>query len=231
MKVRYRRHGAVGGGSCAGSVLYGGPVSSQGQCQLMCSNRESCNYYVFWDSFVSGNARNGRPWCRLTMSCESRSRELNPRNMGTNMGTAFQKEAAVAGRAATAALYMTAVGADEGRVLTLRYWKESASVSPPIEKDRSAEDYEDFTCNVTTLSSVIDSHGLQRVDILKVTSALGGLDVLRSAQEHHWPMVRQVVVGASGVSTEVSSFLRQRGFQVEERPSPSGDVFVYAVRP
>lgn len=231
LKMRYRRYGAVGGGSCAGSVLYGGPVSSQGQCQLMCSNRESCNYYVFWDSFVSGNALNGRPWCRLTTSCESRSRELNPRNLGTNMGTAFQKEAAVAGRAATAALYMTAVGADKGRVLALRYWKESASVSLPNESHRPAEEYEDFTCNVTALSSVIVSHGLQRVDILKVTSALGGLDVLRSVQERHWPMVRQVVVGASGVYAEVSSFLRQRGFQTKEQPSPSGDVFVYAIRP
>ncbi|CAK0885120.1 unnamed protein product, partial [Prorocentrum cordatum] len=232
LKMRYRRFGAAGAGSCAGSVLYGGPVTSRGQCQLMCSHRESCNYYVFWDSFVSGNARSGRPWCRLTESCASRSRELNPRNMGPNMGTAFQKEAAVAGRAATAVLYMTAVGADEGRARTLRYWTESASVSlPTIQRRGPAEEYEDFTCNVTALSTVIDSHRLQRVDILKVTSALGGLDVLQSVQEHHWHMVRQLVVGPSGVAAEVSSFLRRRGFQVEEQPGTDGDVFLYATRP
>merc|ERR1719284_2344144 len=138
------------------------------------------------------------------------------------MGTAFQKEAAVAGRAATAALYMTAVGADESRVLTLRYWKESATVSPPVQSHRPAGEYEDFTCNVTALSSVIDGHGLQRVDILKVTSAPGGLDVLRSVREHHWHMVRQVVVSAGGVSAEVSSFLRQRGLRAVEQPSSSG---------
>ena len=49
------------------------------------------------------------------------------------------------------------------------------------------------TCELQTLSSVIDRHGLKRVDVLKIDCEGAELAALQGIEEKHWPLIGAVV--------------------------------------
>lgn len=53
---------------------------------------------------------------------------------------------------------------------------------------------QEVTAPLMTVSEVIESEGLERVDLLKVDCEGGELECLMGVQESHWPMIRQAVV-------------------------------------
>ena len=94
-------------------------------------------------------------------------------------------------------------------------------------------------CPMRTLSSVIDEHGVQRIDLLKIDAERAELDVLRGIDAAHWPRIRQVVMevhDSDGRLDQVRALLRAQGFAepvVEQSPAlrPFGVHQLWARRP
>ncbi|DBA81538.1 hypothetical protein WJX77_007263 [Trebouxia sp. C0004] len=53
---------------------------------------------------------------------------------------------------------------------------------------------QDRTCPVTTISSLMEKHGVCQVDLLKVDVEGCELQVLQGIHQHHWPHIRQIVL-------------------------------------
>ena len=71
-------------------------------------------------------------------------------------------------------------------------------------------------CRVRTLSDLIETHDVPRVDLLKIDVEHAELDVLRGVSEAHWPRVRQVVMEVHDVHdrlAQVQALLRCRGLR------------------
>ncbi len=81
---------------------------------------------------------------------------------------------------------------------------------------------EQVTCQLRTLSEVIDQRQLTRIDLLKIDVEGAEQDVLRGIQPHHWLMIRQLVIEVhhgQQILQEIDKFLRERHFAVVvERP-------------
>ena len=95
---------------------------------------------------------------------------------------------------------------------------------------------ETYSCDVRTISQVIDEHQIQCIDLLKVDVEKSELDVLLGIREEHWPRIRQVVVEVHDHGdrlTTVTSLLSDHGFRVNARQEPalrnSAIYTVYAV--
>ena len=67
-----------------------------------------------------------------------------------------------------------------------------AWLSPLIAR-RLRSDVQAVDCELRTLSSVIDEHGLDRVDVLKIDCEGAELAALQGIEARHWPLVRSVV--------------------------------------
>jgi len=99
-------------------------------------------------------------------------------------------------------------------------------------------DLQRFECPLLSVSDIIRGNGLRRVDLLKVDAEKCELEILRGIEDHHWPLIAQVVVEVhdpSGrVLGEVQEILARKGFRcaVEEEPllAGSGLCNVYAIR-
>jgi hypothetical protein len=50
------------------------------------------------------------------------------------------------------------------------------------------------TCQVATLSNVIEQCQIERIDLLKVDAERAELDILRGIEERHWPLIRQMIL-------------------------------------
>ncbi|MFD1149636.1 amino acid adenylation domain-containing protein [Saccharothrix hoggarensis] len=94
------------------------------------------------------------------------------------------------------------------------------------------------TCELRTVSDVIDEHGVRRVDLLKVDAERSELEVLRGVRAEHWPRVAQVVAEVhdeGGRLDAVLDLLRRQGFTVDVDLSDplrgTGLVNVFARRP
>ncbi|MGW1671591.1 amino acid adenylation domain-containing protein [Streptomyces sp. NPDC002324] len=75
------------------------------------------------------------------------------------------------------------------------------------------------TVETTTLSTLFEEHGLDRVDLLKINTEGAELEVLRGVRPEHWSRVRQVcleVERASVVGAEIKTLLADAGFEVNE---------------
>lgn len=71
------------------------------------------------------------------------------------------------------------------------------------------------TCELRTLSSVIDEHRLDRVDLLKVDCEGAEVAALRGLRDEHWALVSRVVVEVhdrDGALAEVLEMLARHGF-------------------
>lgn len=74
---------------------------------------------------------------------------------------------------------------------------------------------QEITCELRTLSDVIDEHGLDRVDLLKVDCEGAELPALRGLRDEHWARVSRVVVEVhdrDGALQEVLGILDRQGF-------------------
>jgi FkbM family methyltransferase len=91
---------------------------------------------------------------------------------------------------------------------------------------------------LTTLSAVIDREGLSSIDLLKIDVEGAEWLVLAGIQDHHWPLIRSVVVEVHDVDgrlARVRAALAERGFSriaidQEDLQRPFGVHNVYALR-
>ena len=71
------------------------------------------------------------------------------------------------------------------------------------------------TCQVRTVSSVIEAHDVERLDLLKIDCEGAELDVLHGIREAHWPRIQQVVMEVhdeDGRLDEAKGILARAGF-------------------
>ncbi|MBE1494252.1 FkbM family methyltransferase [Amycolatopsis lexingtonensis] len=90
-------------------------------------------------------------------------------------------------------------------------------------KLRVMRELETHRVRVRPLSAVLDEHGIERVDLLKVDVEGAELDVLRGLEDRHWPLVRQAVVEVEGWREHretVRDVFTARGFTVEAVQDP-----------
>lgn len=99
------------------------------------------------------------------------------------------------------------------------------------------QDHREVTCTLRTISDVIDEHGVDRIDLLKVDAEKSEWEVLSGIRPEHWPRIRQVVVEVHDIDTrvqQVMNLLPQHGFRViADRADALGNsdlVNLFAVR-
>lgn len=79
------------------------------------------------------------------------------------------------------------------------------------------------TCEVRTLSDVIDELAIERIDLLKIDVERAELDVLAGVAPAHWPRIEQVAVevhDAGGRLAEVAGLFAGHGFEVQVTRDP-----------
>ena len=95
-------------------------------------------------------------------------------------------------------------------------------------------------CKATTLSTMIETLDLTRIDLIKVDVEGAELDVLEGISQAHWPMIRRVVAEVhdiDGRMTALTGLLKAQGFAVTVGANPAlAEVYdlhemVYAHRP
>lgn len=95
----------------------------------------------------------------------------------------------------------------------------------------------DVTCELRTLSDVIDETGVERIDLLKIDAEKSERAVLLGLREEHWNLVRQLVIEAHNTPGRIDWIrgqLEERGYRVTvdglAMLSETGLVTLYAVR-
>jgi len=110
----------------------------------------------------------------------------------------------------------------------------------PVARDSGFArlDAQRLTCEVRTISEVIDENGIERIDLLKIDVERAEWDVLMGIEPGHWGRIAQVVVEVHDVDdrlAHVLALLRGNGFccVTEQHASLAGTDLhnVYAVRP
>jgi FkbM family methyltransferase len=66
------------------------------------------------------------------------------------------------------------------------------------------------TCEIRTLSSVIEEHHLARIDLLKIDVEGAEMDVLAGIEERHWPLIRQLAMEIEPANRDQVSALQER---------------------
>jgi FkbM family methyltransferase len=104
-------------------------------------------------------------------------------------------------------------------------------------KLRRLTQMETHRVRVRPLSSVIDEHDIEVIDLLKVDVEGAEVDVLRGIADHHWPMVRQAVVEVESWEKKcllVQEIFDSRSFQVraeQDSIQKAADIgMIYAIR-
>jgi FkbM family methyltransferase len=72
-----------------------------------------------------------------------------------------------------------------------------------------------YSCPIRTISSVLEEHQLDRIDLLKIDCEGAEWDALCGIRDEHWPLVKQVVVEVHDVDGRldaVSGLLTGHGF-------------------
>jgi FkbM family methyltransferase len=86
--------------------------------------------------------------------------------------------------------------------------------------DRIFASGRDLQCEVFSLSDVIDTNGLDRIDLLKLDVEGAELEILEGVRDEHWPQIRAItaeVEDGNGNLEAVTGLLRDRGFRVDVR--------------
>lgn len=92
-----------------------------------------------------------------------------------------------------------------------------------------------ISAHLRTLSSIIEEHGIERIDLLKINVEKSELDVLRGLAERDWRKVRQMVVEVDQKDNlaPILTLLQHNGFQflVEQDPLLKNTelCYVYAI--
>ncbi|MEM9821800.1 MAG: amino acid adenylation domain-containing protein, partial [Bacteroidota bacterium] len=97
--------------------------------------------------------------------------------------------------------------------------------------------YEEYECQLLSLSEVVEENNIQQIDLLKVDVERSELDVLMGIKPEHWPLIKQIVIEVhdDGNSLDkVKEFLDTYGYSylVEQEDLLVGTHLynIYAVR-
>lgn len=74
---------------------------------------------------------------------------------------------------------------------------------------------QDYVCSITTISAIMHSHAIERIDLLKIDAEYGEWDVLLGIDNRHWPSIRQVVMELHDIDDrlqKIKNLLRHHGF-------------------
>src|SRR5262249_22590908 len=83
---------------------------------------------------------------------------------------------------------------------------------------------QEYTCQLRTVSEIIEENGLERIDLLKIDVEKAEHDVLKGIEDGDWPKIRQLVIEAHDVSGrlgEIVALLEARGYEVSYEQSQS----------
>ncbi|CAB9531302.1 Inherit from NOG: Methyltransferase [Seminavis robusta] len=73
-----------------------------------------------------------------------------------------------------------------------------------------------ITCQVRTLSSVIDEYKISNIDLVKVDVEGAELDVLQGIRDDHWPRIQQFTMEVEGHTLKpIQQLLTEKGFVFE----------------
>jgi iturin family lipopeptide synthetase A len=95
---------------------------------------------------------------------------------------------------------------------------------------------ETHTCQLTTISNIIDEYKVQKIDLLKIDVEKAELDVLQGIRDEDWDKIKQIVMEVDTRENleKITTMLGQRGFEfavddfVVVPESEQGDgVYVY----
>jgi len=73
----------------------------------------------------------------------------------------------------------------------------------------------EYTCQLRTVSEIIEENGLERIDLLKIDVEKAEYDVLKGIKDGDWPKIRQLVIEVHDVSGrlgEIVALLEARGY-------------------
>jgi len=74
---------------------------------------------------------------------------------------------------------------------------------------------QDYVCSITTVSAIMHSHALERIDLLKIDAEYAEWDILQGIEDRHWSSIRQVVMELHDINDrlqKVKDLLLQQGF-------------------
>jgi FkbM family methyltransferase len=97
----------------------------------------------------------------------------------------------------------------------------SRTESDDLLRDRF--DTQVLRCEFRTLSDVLESESIDRLDLLKIDVEKAELDVLAGIDEEDWPLIRQIAAEVHlepDRTTELVATLEQRGFGVTVAQDP-----------
>ena len=97
-----------------------------------------------------------------------------------------------------------------------------------VNRDEALDEYADeiledrfrgetVSARLETLSRLIDEHGVERIDLLKLDVEKAELDILEGIEDRHWPAIRQLVIEVhdlEGRLEVIRRLLEDRGFSV-----------------
>ena len=95
---------------------------------------------------------------------------------------------------------------------------------------------ETVQCDTTTISELIKSYELPRIDLLKMDIEGGEVDALRGIAEQDWCKIQQLCVEThfgDELHQQVWQLLKQKGYELSEQDNPvaQSDRLIYAIRP
>lgn len=98
---------------------------------------------------------------------------------------------------------------------------------------------QEVVCPLRTVSEIVDEHGVERIDLLKIDCEGFELDVLRGVRPEHWPLVQRVVTEVHDLDGRVDAvltLLRDSGLTEQRTEKEAGFeetrmVNVFASRP
>ena len=85
----------------------------------------------------------------------------------------------------------------------------------PLIAKRLRKGSQTVDCHLRTISSVMDEHELERIDLLKIDCEGAELLALKGIEDRHWPLIAQVVTEVHDVDhrlDEVCELLSRHGF-------------------
>ncbi|HIK04809.1 MAG TPA: amino acid adenylation domain-containing protein [Trichormus sp. M33_DOE_039] len=75
-----------------------------------------------------------------------------------------------------------------------------------------------FTCQLNTISHVIQEHGIPQIDLLKIDAEKSEMEVLAGIKNEDWPKIKQIVVEVHDIDGQlaiITNLLKQHGFELE----------------
>ena len=86
--------------------------------------------------------------------------------------------------------------------------------------DRFIEDryqHKTFCCQLTTISEIIDEHGIEKIDLLKVDVEKSELLVLEGIETKDWPKIKQLAMEVDGPENlrKIKTLLEAHDFQIQ----------------